>query len=301
MNSEEKPSTDKTTGKKKKLNVQSATGLLLTPGSSRRKNAWNRLRDSLDNRGMTQAQISDYLKSQMKKVYANVRQEGALTHEKVDRYLEYLARTASQTLVQTKMNQENIDHFSQKTEPLLIDIGSKESLTESDIKKHTLEITEKAKEQVVEINHPQQIPASPEPEPEPEVSKEPIAAVEPEFLEQEIVPVGFEEGAPKITVEAFLGLPLSTRDKGPEEDDPYQAHLKFLEMAVSKACLNGEELEKVKQAMTEVPGKRYKSYFNIFPGREYDDTKMMIVYSRWRNQTLDSLLMDNDQDVSSEK
>ncbi len=290
--------------KKRKLKIQPTSSVLLTPGSSRRKNAWGRLRDSGSNRGMTQGQISDYLESQMKKNYVNVRKDGALTFDKVDKYLEYLARTASQTLVQAEMDRKSVTRFSEETKPLLVDIGSKSSLTDSDVKQHTRLITEKANNQVqgmissaqTDPSPPAKTEEKPVVPPAPNVAEKPgkpEIAEEDGFLDSEIIPVGFEKGAPRVSVRDFLELPISTKDDGPSDEDWFAAHLKYLEMAARKAFLSKKDLDEVKQQLDQFPKIKYKSHFNIFPDREYEDTQMMIVYSRWRNGTIRQLRKDN--------
>ena len=287
-----------TTIKKKKLDIQKPAGILLTPGSSRRKTAWGRLRSKGENRGMTQSQISTYLETQMKRLYEEVRKESALTCDKVDKYLKYLSRTASQTLCQGEMNEKKVVLFSQATKPILIDIGSKQQITDSDVKKHTREITEKAKEQVgtpeleeeivVELaeNDKEQPEDSTPGEIQNSHSDPETTPKHDDYLDKEIVPVGFETGAPRISIGSFLELPLSEKDKGPVEDNWFAAHIRYLELAVNRSCFQKEDLEKIKALLQEMKPIRYKSYFNIFPDKEYDDTYMMIAYSRWRNRTL---------------
>ncbi len=238
---------------------------------------------------MSQAEINAYLEAKMKKVYTEVRIDGALTHDKVEKYLEYLARTASQTLIKVEMDKKKVLLFSQKTKPLLVDIGTKKQLTDSDIQKHTREITEKAEDQVEEIKNPKQEDTPAE---EIEAESDPSQV---SFLDQEIVPVGFEKGAPRISVKSFLELPITEKDLGPVEGNWFAAHIKYLEMAVKKSCFSKTDLEDVRKLLKKVPVMKYESYFNIFPDKDYEDTRMMIAYSRWRNKTLVPLSAENEE------
>jgi len=270
--------------------------------------AWNRLRSMGNDRGMTQDQISRHLETQLKNQYQRVRKEGALTFDKVQRYLNHLARVGSETLSRSPMDQKKIESFSEKLEPVLTDIGSKQTITESDIEAHTKEVRKQAEGHLKEMTHPGPSPEtkdfssqielaeSEEPSQQRESSVQPEMVTTPgqnDLADKEIIPIGFEQGAPRITIKEFLKFPLAKKEEGPNQDSWFKDHEKYLELALKKGCISQEDLDESKKAFESSPNIKYSKYFNIFPGNEYEDAILMQVFSQWRNKTLKRFLVED--------
>ncbi len=297
---------------KKTIKKQNASNILLSPGSSRRKVAWNRLRNMGNDRGLTQDQISRYLENQIKEQYQKVRKEGALTYDKVQRYLDYLAKVASQTLSRSQMDQKKMETFTKRVEPVLVDIASKNSISESDIEAHTNEVKKQAEAHItgkslpqtevspiqIELEEPGELeePADAEETPgETDVSRETEETPNLEILlGKEIIPMGFEQGAPRITVEEFLKFPLAKNEEGPDQDTWFKDHQKYLQLALKNGCVSQEDFDNIVKAFAAPPKSKYRKYFNIFPDNEYEDTVLMMLFSQWRNKTLDRFLIEEE-------
>lgn len=281
---------------------------------------WKRLRSRKPSKRLTRDQVSRYLETFMKQHYQKVRKEGALTFDKVQNYLNYLAKIASGSLCNTSMDQNKVAGYSEKIKPVIEDVGTKAAITEEDVQKHSKEIRNQAQlhveqmsptvgEQEINISEngkepdkkASQLPVLDDSKSNrPGVSTEKDTKARPDDhsqgnpLFQEVVPIGFEEGAPKVSLETFFSFPLAARDTVPESDKRFDMHLKYLDLAVKQSCLESEALEVARTKVKDLPEKRYSKYFDIFPENEYDDAQLMIIFSQWRNQTLNRFLIEDE-------
>ncbi len=225
----------------------------------------------------------------MKQHYQKVRKEGALTFDKVENYLNYLAKIASGSLCNTSLDQNKVAGYSEKIKPVIEDVGTKAAITEEDVQKHSNEIRNQAQLYVGQMSSTageQEINISENGKEDDHSQGNP--------LYQEVVPIGFEEGAPKVSLETFFSFPLAARETVPESDKRFDMHLKYLDLAVKQSCLESEALEVARTKVKDLPEKRYSKYFDIFPENEYDDAQLMIIFSQWRNQTLNRFLIEDE-------
>ncbi|NQU64101.1 MAG: hypothetical protein HQ517_07445 [SAR324 cluster bacterium] len=109
------------------------------------------------------------------------------------------------------------------------------------------------------------------------------------FLLQEIIPIGFEKGAPKIAVSTFFEFPFGKTGSG--DADPFSQHLRYLEDAVSHAALTGDELTKIRVLLSTLPTLAYRKTYDIYPSNQFDEAILLIVFSLWQNQVLKNLLV----------
>ncbi len=309
-------------GKTSESNDPQGSNVLLTPGSSRRKMLWKRLQSSKHAKGLTQDQVSQYLQRFMKQHYQKVRKEGALTFDKVQSYLDYLAKLASGTLSKVSVDQSNVAGYSERIKPVVEDVSTKTAITEEDVERHSEEIRNQAQIHISQITHPAErhdiddLGNNSEPkdtssqlqslddaetiQPVVSAGKDITKGSEDyiygDLFSREIVPIGFEEGAPHVSLEAFFSFPLSFKETAPDPGNPFAMHLKYLELAVNESCFENEILEATRAKLKVIREKRYSKYVDIFPENEYDDAKLMIVYSQWRNQTLDRFLIKNEDE-----
>ena len=279
-----------------KPNQGSKSDLLLTPSSSRRRMAWKRLQSTGKNRGLTQDQISRYLKDLMRQHYKKVRKEGALTFDKVDRYLEYLAKMAAKTLAQSEIDRQSVSTFSQSIEPVVEDIGTRETLRDDDVKHHASEMTAQATRHVQMLER-ESGEGAPSEANQMDLAAERQEADDPpeqdQFMNREIVPVGFESQAPQISIRDFLDFPLSDKELSIDPENPFKTHLRYLELAVKQSCFPKEALEQVRQRIPAIEARKYRRYVDLFPDGDFDDARLMMVYSQWRNKVLDRLLVES--------
>jgi hypothetical protein len=308
--------------KVKKPGDRQDSGILLTPGSSRRKMAWKRLRGSKPQKGLTQNQVSYYLESFMKQHYQKVRKEGALTFDKVQRYLDYLAKVASTSVKNISLDQKGIADYSETIKPVINDVGTRSAITDAEVERHSKEIRDYAQQYIMQIRQPvgEQIMVKTEKKTKEETrsSQATIESVADQgacvkeendkdivdksldtddILTQEIVPVGFEEGAPKVSFVTFLSFPLAREEAEPDSEHVFEMHMKYLDMAVKESCLEGATLDAAKPLFKHIPFNRYSKYFDIFPEGEYDDAQLMLIYIQWRNKTLNRFLIEEEGDI----
>lgn len=112
---------------------------------------------------------------------------------------------------------------------------------------------------------------------------------EPPILKQKIIPIGFENGAPLISVRDFFSFPFGENvDLLPEER--YTQHQRYLKIAVEEEKLHPADLENISNNLINLPDLEYQKYFNIFPDNEFDDAVLTMVFTRWKNGGLDNLL-----------
>ncbi len=255
------------------------SGMLESLDSARLRSAKQKLLINKDRKSLNQHEITKYLERLLKKMHANAKKEGALTLDTIDKYLEYLAKLAAAKLSKGEIDKKKVVSFAKEMAPVLTDISKKDELTDDDIKQHTADIKEKAEKHIME--------EKPDPPPKKDDDAEKIK----EFLNSEIVPIGFENDAPKTSVKDFFSFPLADQLEGPAEDDWFAFHKQYLNKAVEDSLMEAADVEKVNELLPMFPKLKYKKYFNIFPGDEYDDPILMVVYGLWQNNAFNKMLI----------
>ncbi|MBU3913923.1 hypothetical protein KKA14_00130, partial [bacterium] len=255
------------------------SGLLESSDSARLRTAKQKLLINKDRKALTQYEITKYLERLLQKMYANSKKEGALTQYTIDKYLAYLAKLAADGLSKGNMDKKKVISFAKDMIPVLTDISSKDQLTDEDIKTHTATVKEKVEERVEEYKQ------------EPPPSKNDDAEKIRVFLNSEIIPIGFENDAPKASVKDFFAFPLADQMGGPAEEDWFAFHKQYVKKAVEDSIMKASDMEKINELLPMFPKLRYTKYFNIFPGGEYDDPILMVVYGLWQNNAFNKMLI----------
>ncbi len=299
--------TEKTSAPIKKTVAKPAQQILLSSKTARRRYVMKKLKEKKGQKGMTQDQITGYLETILTKLYQRVKKKGALNQDTVQKYLDFLAKTAARDLSQSHMSPKKVDRYIDKIKPIMVEIAAKDELTQEDVNAHTKEITQQAKIHVQEEN---QVAAQQkekvivteqavEEEKQDEENNNQKLAPKGEdedalFLESKIIPIGFEWGAPKISVKDFFSFPLGNQEVGPNEDDWFALHRRYLEKAVELSLVTAYAMEKIQKLLPDLPKYKYRRYFDIFADDVFDDAAMMVVFSQWQNKVLErSRISDN--------
>jgi len=265
--------------------------------SERLKYAKKKLEEIKDQKGMmTHDKVTKFLADRLKRLYERVRIKGALTQDKIPEYLAQFAAVAHEVLkeITPAERKEVLEIFEESTEDILNEITENSEMSVKEVNDIKVEIkvkiekmdtddVEKRTELVEQIG----ITLSDTSE-KVEVQKEKINVGE--FLKQEIA-VGFDKMSPKMPLSAFFSLPLGPR-KGPEEENPFEYQMKFLELSVEKKAIGKKLLDTSLEILPELPLVKYKKYFNIFPNNNFEDTTLSAVYDIWKNDAIGKLIIN---------
>ena len=105
--------------------------------------------------------------------------------------------------------------------------------------------------------------------------------------------MGFEEGVPMVSIEAFFKFPLGSEEEAPPEGDWFVQHQQYLNLLVEKQSLNADIIHIINEISTTFPQTKYEKYFDIFPFGSFDDGVLMTVYRLWKRNRLKQLQIEN--------
>lgn len=240
--------------------------------------------------GMTQDQVARYLKARLLKLYENVKVEGALTHDQIADYLAAISGDIAESLAKGSMDEQRIDGFVGQIEPEVREMSALGMLAREEKEAFQQQIRQRAetwsethKDPQADLQEDPEIPDSVAVAPEREVVEDP-------FLTREIIPVGFEKGAPLIPVGAFFRFPFASERAKDEES--FSQHLRYLEEAVSHSLLEEDKLAEIRSRLPDLPRLTYRKTYDIYPLNRFDETVLLVVFSLWRNNALENLLSD---------
>lgn len=254
---------------------------------------------------MTHDMVTKYLEERLKKLYEKVKKSGALTADLVPKYLERFAEAAQSVLqeVNPAKQQELIEAFEESTDDILDEITRFSEMSNEEVDSIRSDIHDKMGEldtpdlekrtEVVEqigmtlsdvsekVNPPARL-----------AEKSPTATVNTaEILASAQISIGFDDKAPLVPLGEFFKLPFGER-KGPPEEDWFQFHKRYLELAVENNRLEKSVLEALPQIEPKLPKLKYRKYFNIFPNGEYEDPTCSAVYDIWKSNALERLRVE---------
>lgn len=244
---------------------------------------------------MTHDKVTKFLADRLKRLYERVKMKGALTQDKIPKYLEQFAVAAQDILKQTTPaeRKEVLEIFEESTEDILNEITGNSELPTSEVKEIKADIKEKIEaldtedvEKQTEIVENIGITLSDASDKAESLKSEINMS---EFLKQEIS-IGFDKMSPKIPLSAFFGLPLGPR-KGPDEDNPFEAQIRFLELSVENKAIGKTLLDTTLEIQPDLPKIKFKKYFNIFPKDKFEDTTLSAVYDIWKNNAIERLII----------
>ncbi len=244
-------------------------------------------------RMLTQDQISEYLKERLLNLYDRVKLKGALTQDQISAYLASISGDIAGHLSNGVVDHHGIDTFVEEVEPEIKEMSALGMLAREEKEAFQQQLCHRA-DKVAETYRSDDADDQ-EALVEDEVSTETVEIPgneEDTFLQQEIIPIGFEQGAPKIPIGAFFQFPFTGMDgKG---TDPFSQHLRYLEEAVRQSMLDEDRLSEIRSRLSDLPRLIYRKTYDIFPLNRFDETELLIVFSLWRNGALGNLLVEAD-------
>ncbi len=113
-----------------------------------------------------------------------------------------------------------------------------------------------------------------------------------EILQKEIIPILPEVGKPRITVRDFFTFPFAQKKKGPPEDEWFNQHYFYLDMARDEGELSEANHKVLVENQENFSRLQYKKYFNIVRKKKFEDTTFMAVYSLWKTNGIDKFRVD---------
>ncbi|MDT8446401.1 MAG: hypothetical protein RRB13_05840 [bacterium] len=289
-------------GKSAQKQNSGATGKVLASAEAQRLVSAKRNLANMDTSKMlNQHKIADYLKEQLKKVYERARKEGAMTKDKIPKYLASFADSSSTVLSKPRMAPSEVEEFVASTDQILEEIVSSAGLTEAELQDTRESITTQSKalltaetvEEKAEILNSigdKLMDAQNQAEEKlPEAERQQVKFEK--LKDSKIISIGFEEFSPSITVAELMSFPLGTKEAANEEEW-FKCHLSYLHILADHSKIDKEKLDNIEAVKDRFPKIRYKKYFDIFPNNKFDDSVLSAVYSLWENNGLERLRLD---------
>lgn len=239
------------------------------------KNDTDRESGDRSGRGMTQDQITDFLMKRMFRYSEGGKTHGALSEDKIQSYLAFIRGTVAKTLATGQLDILEIDDFVDMAEPIVTEMSEPETSAKKNGTALLAEIQHLAEQYVSAC----QADSAAGKETDTETAKS---------LEQEIIPIGFEKGAPRISVSGFFEFPFG--------NDHFGQHLRYLEEAVSRGVLGADELSKIRSMLPRLPVLAYRKNYDIYPLNQFEETVLLVVFSLWQNKVLKNLLVIEEMD-----
>jgi len=252
-----------------------------------------------ERKGMiTHDKVEAYLKERLKKLYEKVRRTGALTQDMIPKYLAQFAEVAQIFLVEVNpaRQKEMVEAFEESTDDILSEIARFSEMSSDEVD----DIRSNIQEKIGELD-------TPDLEKRTEVVEEigmvlsdasekagpvPLSQVEIDrLLREKQISIGFDEKAPLLPLGEFFKMPFGDR-KGPLEEDWFEYHRRYLELAVENKAVEPSLLEMLPDILPLLPKLKYRKYFNIFPNGEYEDPTCSAVYDIWKSSALERLRID---------
>ncbi len=221
---------------------------------------------------MTQDQITEYLVKRMFRYSESKDVPGSLSQSTSHYYLAFIRETLAITLEKGQLDILEVDDFVDLVEPIVMEMLATESLTE-----------EERGDYLKKIDHQAEIYVS-----ERQTDSDP-------FLAQELIPIGFEKGAPRISIKAFFEFPFGK--EGRKESADFGQHMRYLEDVANRGGLGADELSKIKSITSTLPVLSYRKYYDIYPFNQFDETILLVAFSLWQNKVLSTLLVPEETET----
>jgi len=231
---------------------------------------------------LTRDQVAAYLKERMLTYHATTKPEGALTRDQIPEYLSALSRHLADSRALQSINQQELDAFVAQVSPDIREMASLGMLSGEEKEAFRNQLCRQAEQ--FSGRHSGKV----DNETASGDSAEPAGKTG-GLLEQEIIPIGFERGAPRIAVGVFFRFPFSGMDGSAV--DPFTQHMAYLEKAVAQSVFSRETLGEIRSRLAEMPKVVYRKTFDIFPAEGFDESMLLVAYSLWRNNALHNLLL----------
>ncbi|MBT7713638.1 MAG: hypothetical protein HN745_18130 [Deltaproteobacteria bacterium] len=270
----------------------------ITP-SARMAAAKKNIESLKDRKGMmTHDKVTKYLEERLKKLYEKVKKTGAMTQDMIPEYLAKFAKVAETFLAEANpaRKQEMITAFEESTDEILDEITRFSTMKSEEVQEIRLDLHQKIAElntgdmeQQTETVEQIGLTLS---DVSDKVASEPDKGIDvTAMLQNEQISIGFDEKAPLVPLQDFFTLPFGERS-GPAEEDWFEHHRRYMELAVEKNRLASSILEALPVMLPFLPKLKYRKYFNIFPKGEYEDPTCSAVYDIWKSSALERLRVD---------
>ncbi|MBT4268627.1 MAG: hypothetical protein HOD85_30835 [Deltaproteobacteria bacterium] len=253
------------------------------------KNDTDRESGDRSGRGMTQDQITDFLMKRMFRYSEGGKTHGALSEDKIQSYLAFIRGTVAKTLATGQLDILEIDDFVDMAEPIVTEMSEPETSAKKNGTALLAEIQHLAEQYVSACQADSAAGKETDTETAKLLEQEiPASGDAAKFLLQKIVPIGFEKGAPRISVSGFFEFPFG--------NDHFGQHLRYLEEAVSRGVFGADELSKIRSMLPRLPVLAYRKNYDIYPLNQFEETVLLVVFSLWQNKVLKNLLVIEEMD-----
>ncbi len=265
-----------------------------TADSLRKVTAKRQVRKDKGKSKLTPDQVPKFLKMRLTKLYERVKKEGALTQDMIPEYLSKFVDSAELLIgpVPVGGQQMAIGEFKTTADEILQEISGRGHLSSREITEYQTEIDEQTEKLVTtDIEERTEVvddigvtltDASSESDKRKEANERNA------FLKKDLIPYGLDKKAQRISVSEFFSFPFGDYN-GPNEEDWFNYHIRYLKMAVKKNKLGKSIFVKIFNTMQYIPKLKYKKYFNIFPNDKFEETTFMAVYDLWKNRAFEKL------------
>lgn len=292
----------KTPDVEKRSELIQEIGITLTNASdeadlSKSRGFGNKGPSQLYSNALTQDQIPGFLKEYLHKLYERVRKDGALTYDQVSSYLAKFADAAQSIVIEipAAIRKQTIAEFKVSTDEILANLSREGALSQNQFRDFKIRIHGKmdkldidsVQERIQVVDQIGLILA----DASDASTKKTETAFDEEFYKKDIIPYGLDATAKLISMNHFFAFPFGDR-QGPREDDWFNFHVRYLQLAMEKSKLEKSMFEKISAMLPAVPKKKYRKYFNIFPSEKFEETTFLAVYDLWQNRALDKLVVE---------
>lgn len=289
-----------------KSNPVKGAEVVLSAESYRQKTALKRLKANQGRKMLSQDDIPRFLEERIKALYERVKVDGALTQDMIPKYLAQFAQKASSVLKERAPGKQRqlVEDFNESTNQILDQISEDVDIDKDKLQNYKSEIERKS----VQLNSPdmgkrfeavqdigaklaeaatksdKELTARDLKQPKKKsVSQAELQTV----LGQEIIPIGFEENAPLITIGNFFEFPFGKTP--PKEDNWFEMHMKYLCDLEETGLITEKEHLLIKSVISLLPIVKFRKYFDIYPNNKFEDSVLMAAFSLFNNKAFDKL------------
>ena len=224
--------------------------------------------------------IAAVLKQHLTDVYNQLKIEEQDIDQNRLETIDKIAWSCSSIFAAAGVDETQIAMLAKSSAVHLLDISKKGVLTHTELDDFIYLINQKAKELCEKKDN------------EGQTAEDPVGPADKEdsvpFVKRELVPVGFEENSPKVSVEDFFSFPLSAKSN-PSENELFAQHLRYLEDSVEQSSMQRADVEQIKPLLDTLPKYHYKKYFDGYPGGVFEEATLSMLYIKLKNKSLERL------------
>ena len=280
--------------------VDTSPMVLYSKETERQQTAARNQAANRNRRMLSQSEVSKFIESRLQALYKRVRIEGALTKDRIPKYLFRFANACGQVTGEREpdVQRKVVKEFTETVSGILMDISNDVQLSSSKTAEYRREIEEKVgrlntdnigkrfeivqdigvtlAEAAIRSERKLSIKDLTLP-PQKMLSKAEILTI----CKQKIVPIGIDSQATKITVGEYFTFPFNASP--PDDDNWFAIHLKYLKELFKQDRISSAEHSLILSVVPYLPKVKYRKYFNMFPGGKYQDSITMAALSLFQN------------------